>query len=77
LFFDPHGTLRSVALLFASATSGVEGHPALTDEEPILHMWEQFSDLGEYENSVIDNSDLDAEQTALLIWNKISAAPPP
>jgi predicted kinase len=71
---------RHVALSRATFRIGderVEGHPALTDEEPILHMWEQFSDLGEYENSVIDNSDLDAEQTALLIWNKISAAPPP
>ena len=66
---------RKIAL--ARATSRLEeervhGHPALTDEGPILHMWEQFSDLGEYKDSVIDNTDLDPEQTASLIWKRIS-----
>jgi adenylate kinase family enzyme len=68
---------RQIALERATSRIGeerVEGHPALTDEEPIVHMWEQFSDLGEYEDRVIDNSELDPRQTAALIWSKISAA---
>ena len=61
---------RSVALARATARVGEErvpGHPALTDEGPILQMWDQFSDPGPYEDRVIDNSDLSAKQTAQLI----------
>jgi predicted kinase len=66
---------RHIALGRATSRIGeerVHGHPALTDEGPILHMWEQFADLGEYEDSVIDNTDLDPEQAASLIWNRVS-----
>jgi adenylate kinase family enzyme len=68
---------RDVALDRATSRIGQErvpGHPALTEEGPILHMWQQFSDLGAYEECVIDNSDLDPEQTASLIWKRISEA---
>jgi predicted kinase len=67
---------RQIALGRATSRTGEErihGHPALTDEGPILHMWDQFSDLGEYEDRVIDNTDLDPELTASLIWDRISA----
>jgi len=53
---------RHIALARATSRINEErvlGHRALTDEGPILHMWEQFADLGEYEDKVIDNSDLD------------------
>jgi predicted kinase len=66
---------RQTALSRATSRTGeerIQGHPALTDEGPILHMWEQFSDLGEYEDRVIDNTDLDPEQTASLVWSRIS-----
>ncbi len=66
---------RDVALSRATSRideERVQGHPALTDKGPILHMWEQFSNLGQYEDRVIDNSDLDPETTASLIWNRIS-----
>lgn len=62
---------RSIALARATSRVGEErtaGHPALTDEGPIRHMWEQFADLGPYEDRVIDNSDLSAEETADLVW---------
>jgi predicted kinase len=62
---------RRVALARATARMGeerVRGHPALSDEGPVLHMWDQFSDLGRYESSVIDNSELSPEATAELIW---------
>ena len=58
---------RHVALARVTGRSGEErvpGHPALTDEGPILHMWDQFADLGHYENRVIDNSDLDPDDVA-------------
>jgi hypothetical protein len=66
---------RHVALGRATSRVGeerVRGHPALTEEGPILHMWDQFADLGEFEDKVIDNTDLDPDQTAALIWKRIS-----
>jgi predicted kinase len=67
---------REVALARATARvgeAGTDGHPPLTDEGPILHMWDQFSDLGQYEDRVIDNTDLSADATADLIWREIHA----
>ena len=46
----------------------VPGHPALTDEEPIRQLWHEFSQLHEHEQHVLDNTTLDAEQTAELLW---------
>lgn len=46
----------------------VPGHPALTDEEPIRQLWLEFSQLREHEQYVLDNTSLDAEQTADLVW---------
>ena len=46
----------------------VPGHPALTDEEPIRQLWHEFSQLHEHEQRVLDNTTLDAEQTAELVW---------
>jgi predicted kinase len=66
---------RDIALDRATSRIGVQrvlGYPALTEEGPILHMWDQFSELGHYEANVIDNSDLDPEQTATLIWSRVS-----
>lgn len=37
---------------------------ALIDEGPILTMWDQFSDLGELENHVLDTSDEPEERSA-------------
>jgi AAA domain len=34
----------------------VPGHPPLTDQAAIRHMWLQFSDVGEHERSVIDTT---------------------
>jgi predicted kinase len=66
---------REIALRRATARVGEEripGHPALTDAAAIVQMWDQFSDLGEYEQSVVDNSEIDPDQTALLVWNRMS-----
>jgi len=68
---------KEVALNRAVSRVGeerIEGHPALTDEGPILHIWEQFSALGEYERNVIDNSDIDPQQTEALVWSRLCAA---
>jgi predicted kinase len=70
---------RNVALARASSRVGeevVKGHPALTEEGPILHMWDQFSELGGYEKNVIDNTALDPDRTAILIWERISNSTP-
>ena len=46
---------------------------ALTAEDPIRQMWVQFSNLGPFEDYVIDSSDLDPGSTARLVsetyWN--------
>jgi len=70
---------RAVALARATGRVGEEripGHPALTDKGPILHMWEQFSVLGDYEDCVVDNSDLSAEEAAAAIWDALGATNP-
>lgn len=69
---------RHIALARATSRINEErvlGHRALTDEGPILHMWEQFADLGEYEDRVIDNSDLDPNEVASIIWSKVKTDP--
>jgi hypothetical protein len=38
----------------------------------VAHMWEEFSDLGEFEHHVIDNAQLDAEATAALVWARFA-----
>jgi predicted kinase len=45
---------------------------AFVAEEPVAHMWEQFSHLGEFESHVIDNAHLDAEATAALVWSRFT-----
>jgi predicted kinase len=65
---------RHIALERATSRTGderVPGHPALTDEEPILHMWDQFGDVGQYEDQVIDNSDINPDEAASLILNRV------
>lgn len=49
----------------------VPGHPALTDEEPIRHMWDQFAALGAYEDHVLDTTALDPGQTAEVVWERL------
>jgi hypothetical protein len=48
------------------------GHPALTDEGPIRHMWQQFERLGAYERCVIDNTDSGAAETADVVVGWLS-----
>jgi len=72
----PYLVLRpglDVALARVAARAGeerVDGHlaAAFLDEEPVTHMWEQFSDLGRYERHVVDNTGLDAHETAAVVW---------
>lgn len=51
----------------------VPGHPALTDEEPIRHMWNEFAALGPYEDHVLDTTALDPGQTAEVVWERLRA----
>ena len=48
----------------------VPGHPALVAEEPIRHIWQQFSALGPYERHVVDTSALGPDDTAALVWTR-------
>jgi hypothetical protein len=50
-----------------------EHRDALTDEDPIRHMWDQFSHLGPNEHFVIDSSRIGPEDTAMLIQDRIEA----
>lgn len=43
---------------------------AFLDEDPVAQMWDEFSDLGEFEHHVIDNTHLDAPATAALAWTR-------
>ncbi len=45
---------------------------AFIEEQPAVQMWEQFADLGELERHVVDNSGLDAPQTAALVLSRYS-----
>jgi hypothetical protein len=77
--FDSSGTdlhyfiLRpalDVCLLRATGREGEErvpGHPALTDRDVVIHMWDQFAALGELESRVIDNAALSPQDAASLI----------
>lgn len=49
----------------------IPGHPALTDEGPIRQMWEAFASLGSYERHALDNTHMDADQTADQVWTLI------
>jgi predicted kinase len=42
-------------------------HPPLRDEEPIRMLWDLFSDIGEYERHVIDNSTLSSGDAARAV----------
>jgi hypothetical protein len=44
---------------------------ALSDEEPIRHLYSQFQDLGTYERNVIDTSTLSIQQTVGLILDDL------
>lgn len=46
---------------------------ALTEEEPIRHMWDQFHDLGPIEDFVIDSSAIDPRATAVLVRKRMAA----
>jgi predicted kinase len=50
-----------------------EHRDALTDEEPIRLMWGQFSRLGPIERYVIDSSEMDPQQTATVLWERLEA----
>lgn len=39
------------------------GQDALTDADPVAHMWNEFADLDAYESHVFDSGELDVEQT--------------
>lgn len=45
----------------------------LTEEGPIRHMWQQFSDLGDEERFVLDNSLEEPERTAERIWQLLQS----
>jgi predicted kinase len=51
----------------------IAGHPALTDPEPVAHMWERFSRLGEYEKFVVENSGITAEGTVRIVVERLRA----
>jgi predicted kinase len=50
----------------------VPGHPALTDEGPIRQLWQAFATLGALELHALDNTDLDATQTADRVWSLLA-----
>jgi cytidylate kinase len=50
-----------------------EHRDALTDEHPIRQMWDQFNHLGSIEHYVIDSSEMDPQETAILLRGRIKA----
>jgi hypothetical protein len=49
-----------------------DGHP-MRDAEVIGRMWDEFSDLGEFETHVLDTSSLSSDQTAAVIREALLA----
>lgn len=45
----------------------------LVDPKPISHMFDAFSDLGEYERFVVDSTDMEVEETAESALRLITA----
>jgi predicted kinase len=45
---------------------------AFVADDPVAHMWREFSNLGEFERHVVDNTRLDAEKTAAVVWSRFS-----
>ncbi len=41
---------------------------ALTDVDPVAHMWNEFADLDNFESHVIDSGDLDINQTVDAVF---------
>lgn len=48
------------------------GPRALTDEGPILAMWDQFADLADLERHVLDTTDQSADQTLTAVREAVS-----
>lgn len=46
---------------------GRQGENALIKEEPVLHMWNEFAQLGTYEKYVFDTSNLTVAETISLV----------
>lgn len=49
----------------------VSGHPALVDEGPIRHMWDQFADLGSYQHHCVDSTGLSPDETMEMVTRGI------
>jgi len=67
---------REVALarVVARCADGDPARPApLVEEGPVLHMWDQFVDLGAHEADVIDTSSLDPDQTVAMVMDRVTA----
>lgn len=45
----------------------------LTDEQPILALWDQFTDLGPYAPNAIDTTDLDISETVEAVHRAVAA----
>lgn len=45
----------------------------LVDPEPISHMYDSFSGLGDYERFVVDSTGLDVEETAETVLSRMTA----
>lgn len=45
----------------------------LTDEQPILALWDQFTDLGPYAPNAIDTTDLDISETVEAVHRAVGA----
>jgi len=72
LVLRPDLTVTLARVAVRDRAERVPGHlaAAFSNEEPAAHMWEQFSDLGELERHVVDNTGLDADRTADLVWSR-------
>jgi gluconate kinase len=53
-------------------TERVPGHPPLTASGPIRHMWNQFGELGRYEEHVLDTGAFTGSETAARITTQMS-----
>ncbi|CAM4045061.1 AAA family ATPase [Tsukamurella strandjordii] len=61
---------RATVLARAQARTAPD---ALVEVQPILTMWDQFADLGEYESNVLDTSHDDAERTHHRVAEALAA----
>lgn len=65
--------LRPSVGVTVQRAQGRRGENALIDEEPLRHMWKEFSELGTYEKHAVDTGNLTVAETISLVTSAVAS----